>query len=503
MEKQIEQTSLKKQIKNYGIDWEDIKKQVQYIKNGTNFITLERPAKIDDGIITLPNDLLNKLIELYENKITSIKGVKFIPASGAATRMFRFLNEFLLKFDPTKDNFNTWIDSPENKDLKTFYNQLKDFPFYNKLQEVIINKYPSFNSLSEEKKFLLQVKTLINDPEFNYSSKPKGLIPFTQKQNHVLTPVELHIQEAEELFKSTDVHLHFTIDKTFIEEFKSKSTDYSAIEINWSQQEKQTDSLTFNQDNSVYLNENQSPVFRPGGHGALIKNLNSIRADLVFIKNIDNISANNKSLSIKYKKAIGGLLIQLQKKLFKTIDDLNHVDNFDPIIHFLSSELFIEIDSKVFNQLTKLEKKTCLYNLLNRPLRICAMVKNEGQPGGGPFWVKTQMTSNLQIVETAQINTSNIQQYEILKKATHFNPVDIVCSFKNHKNKYFDLNQFIDHNTGFVVEKNLQGQTIKAYELPGLWNGAMANWNTVFVEAPKETFTPVKTVNDLLKPEHL
>jgi hypothetical protein len=247
-------------------------------------------------------------------------------------------------------------------------------------------------------------------------------------------------------------------------------------------------------------------VFRPGGHGALIENLNNLDADIIFIKNIDNIIQNNVEKTALYKKGLAGVLIELQQQTFTYLREIEtqkvEHENIDEIILFLKEKLNTKIsdDFHAFSFENKLSK---IKEALNRPIRVCGMVKNEGEPGGGPFWVRDEKGNlSLQIVESSQVDLTNTHQHKILDSATHFNPVDLVCGIKNYKNEKFDLTQFVDHNTGFIVEKTILDKKIKAYELPGLWNGAMAKWLTVFVQVPLLTFNPVKTVNDLLKPAH-
>jgi hypothetical protein len=246
--------------------------------------------------------------------------------------------------------------------------------------------------------------------------------------------------------------------------------------------------------------------FRPGGHGALIENLNNLDADIIFIKNIDNVIQNTIDKIALYKKALAGILLGLQQQVFKYLYAIDaeeiQQEESEEILLFLEEKLNIRV-SNSFYELSFENKIIELRTILNRPMRVCGMVKNEGEAGGGPFWVKDEYGSiTLQIVESSQVDLSNDNQRGILNASTHFNPVDIVCGIKNYKKEKFDLNQFVDHNSGFIVEKTTFGRAIKSYELPGLWNGAMAKWMTVFVQVPLLTFNPVKTVNDLLKPAH-
>ena len=309
--------------------------------------------------------------------------------------------------------------------------------------------------------------------------------------------------------------MHFTVSEAHQDQFENivatikeqieKKLDTS-INVSYSYQNKNTDTLAVNPDNSPFRNENGELVFRPGGHGALINNLNNLDADLIFIKNIDNVIQNNIKRITLYKKALGGILIELQQEIFTYLNaiDRNEIksENIDEIVFFVTKKLNVVFDSD-FDTLPLEDKISELKKTLNKPIRVCGMVKNEGEPGGGPFWIKNKKgTVSLQIVESSQVNLKDKKQAKIMDSATHFNPVDLVCGIKNYKNEKFNLNDFIDHESGFIVDKNSAGKNIKGYEYPGLWNGAMANWLTVFVQVPLITFNPVKTVNDLLKPAH-
>ena len=309
--------------------------------------------------------------------------------------------------------------------------------------------------------------------------------------------------------------MHFTVSdhhenlfQTIIDNVKQKVENKSKTKvfIKYSHQDKSTDTIAVNANNEPFRNDDGRLVFRPGGHGALINNLNNLDADVVFIKNIDNVIQDHIQEITLYKKGLAGVLLQFQNQIFdilKTIENNTFEENDIPkIIDFLKKKLNIDIVDD-FDKYTLNNKIEFIKNKLNRPIRVCGMVKNEGEPGGGPFWVRSYKGNvSLQIVESSQVEVSNKEQSTILAKATHFNPVDLVCGIKNFKGIKFNLTQFIDHSTGFIVHKNNKGNDLKGYELPGLWNGAMAKWITVFVEVPLITFNPVKTVNDLLKPAH-
>ena len=349
---------------------------------------------------------------------------------------------------------------------------------------------------------------------FDYANKPKGILPFHNYKNHIATPIEEHLIESV-LYASSkgNSNLHFTVSEIHKAQFentlnnvKSKiESEYNkTITINFSHQKTSTDTIAVDLNNIPFRDSKGKLVFRPGGHGALIENLNALDADIVFIKNIDNVIQNESEAIALYKKALAGILIELQIKI------ANYLSKLDEISENEISEIEIFLDKKLnnkvisdFSKYALKHKIIYLKEVLNRPIRVCGMVKNEGEPGGGPFWVNdSKGNTTLQIVETSQIDLSNENQALIATNATYFNPVDLVCAIKDYRGSKFDLREYIDVNSGFIVDKNKDGKPLKGYELPGLWNGAMAKWITVFVEVPLITFNPVKTVNDLLKAAH-
>jgi hypothetical protein len=279
-------------------------------------------------------------------------------------------------------------------------------------------------------------------------------------------------------------------------------------DISFSEQKPSTDIIGVDMDNNPFREDDEKLHFRPGGHGALIENVNDLKGDIIFIKNIDNVVPDRlKEPTYLYKRVIGGLLLRLQEKAHNYLRSLETKNvsaiELNEIISFAVRDLMIELNEQ-FDKMSLAEKCDYLYDRLNRPMRVCGMVKNEGEPGGGPFWVKSDNGEvSLQIVESSQINPNDAAQQKIASGASHFNPVDLVCAVKDYKGRQFDLHNFIDPSTGFISIKSKDGRNLKAQELPGLWNGAMAKWITVFVEVPIITFNPVKTVNDLLRDQHL
>ena len=491
-----------KQFAEKDISEEKVKAQINHFKKGFPFADIIAPATPEKGIIKLKRDEIERMVSFYEEISEKEKIIKFVPASGAASRMFK--NLFALLNDEIRINEDKSFNSAYN-----FFKNIEKFAFWYDLKN-ICDKDTDFHK--DYKKVLTCLLTVSG---LNYGNLPKGLLKFHKYENTSRTPAEEHLSEGSEYAKSgNDVFIHFTVSpehKALFEKhlekavyrFQQKDLNFH---IEFSVQKPSTDTIAVDTSNKPFRNEDGTILFRPGGHGALIENLNDIYADIIFVKNIDNIVPDKvKFDTITYKKALAGILVKTRNKIFDYIKKLEK-DTSDNLIsevkNFLEKRLFITLDN-VFNSKSNIEKATYLKGKLNRPVRVCGMVKNVGEPGGGPFFVKKESGSvSLQIVESAQIDTSNPEKAEIIKNATHFNPVDLVLGIKNYKNEKFDLTKYVDPETGFISQKSKDGKVLKALELPGLWNGAMANWNTIFIEVPISTFNPVKTVNDLLREQH-
>ena len=505
-----------KQISALGISLDKIEGELLLFKLGIPKITLEKPATINDGIVKLSNEEFQSYADFFDTKKDHLKLKKFVPASGAASRMFKFLSEFLNEFDHENETINAYINRKKDKNLPIFLAGIEKFPFYETIKSKVKELTPDYYSLETHEKSYLFIKTMLSQEFFDFANKPKGVLDFHKYATEITTPAEEHLNECAFYASSNSVsHLHFTVSdhhehlfQTIIDTVKQKVEDKSKtkVHVSYSHQDKSTDTIAVAPNNEPFRTENGQLVFRPGGHGALINNLNNLEADVLFIKNIDNVIQNHIKEITLYKKGLAGVLLDLQQQIF---DILRAIDNKEiseatipEIIQFMVQKLNIDV-LEDFDKYTLENKLEFIVSKLNRPIRVCGMVKNEGEPGGGPFWVRSYKGNvSLQIVESSQVETHNTEQAEILAKATHFNPVDLVCATKDYHGEKFDLNQFIDSSTGFIVTKNRNGQELKGYELPGLWNGAMAKWITVFVEVPLITFNPVKTVNDLLKPAH-
>ncbi|WP_445733379.1 DUF4301 family protein [Mariniflexile sp.] len=503
------------QINDSGLTVEKVQSQMELIKSGMSYAHLVEAASIGNGILKIDGNRREEYIRLFDNKCNDLSIVKFVPASGAATRMFNFLFQFLKDFDPNKENIESYIS--KNKDLEVFLSGLEKLPFFEDVVFKIHEVIPDFNGLSYAERSKEFVKTMLDENRLNYGFYPKGLLPFHKYATHVSTAFEEHLMEAS-LYASSkkSANLHFTISDThakmFDDELKYVKEDVEEktnthYKVSFSFQSPSTNTIAITSKDALYRDEAGNLLFRPSGHGALIQNLNTLDFDLIFIKNIDNmvVFGQNKEAS-PHKKLMAGVLLKIQEQTFKYLRKLDEdavlEEEINNIELFVVNRLNVALGN-AYHGLSPEEKMGYLQKKLNKPIRVCGMVKNEGEPGGGPFWVKDENGRvSLQIIEFAQIDFENEEQKYIAKNATHFNPTDLVCGVKNYKGKKFDLTNYIDQKAAFITIKSQNGIDIKALELPGLWNGSMAHWNSIFVEIPVSTFNPVKTVNDLLKPAH-
>ncbi len=485
-----------------GISPKTVEQQINNFKRGFPFVNITKAATINDGIFKLNENEIDTYIRLFEKTSEKEKMLKFVPASGAASRMFKQLFEF-------KDNTTANFDDKGFNSTYNFFQKIEKFAFYDDLKTIC-----SKANFTKDYKQVLDC--LLEENGLNYGNLPKGLLKFHKYENSNRTPAEEHLAEGAEYSNSQGkVNIHFTISPEHKSDFKKHINEVKSIyenmfnvqfNIDFSIQKPSTDTIAVDLHNNPFRNLDDSILFRPGGHGALIENLNDIDADIIFVKNIDNIVPDRlKKDTITYKKALAGLLIEKRNQIFSYINQIQKSLN-DKLIQevkaFLENELFITLDNQ-FDRRSNTEKAKYLIGKLNRPVRVCGMVKNEGEPGGGPFFVQRKSGSvSLQIVEGAQIDINDSEKADIVNHATHFNPVDLITAVKDYKGDVFDLTKFIDPETGFISQKSKDGKDLKAQELPGLWNGAMANWNTLFVEVPISTFNPVKVVNDLLRETH-
>ncbi|KJF45074.1 DUF4301 family protein [Draconibacterium sediminis] len=502
----------KQQIQQRGSKLETVQNQIENFKKGFPYLAIEDAASVGKGIIRLSPEDLKKRGERYDAKIAEgTKALKFVPASGAASRMFKALFQALEDFEnqPHEDVLAA------NRDAAQYVTELNKFAFAEELKKAVADAGEQLSAMNK-------LDYLLNEKGLNYGAKPKGLLKFHSYEDGARTPFEEHLVEGAKYAADKDgkASLHFTVSpehqpgfETLLAEIKERYEEQLGVEfdVTFSQQKPSTDTIAVDLANEPFRNSDGSLLFRPGGHGALIENLNDLDADIIFIKNIDNVVPDRlKQPTIDFKKGLAGVLLKHQEKLFYYQNELNEKHYTALSSNFLAEAAnFLEftLNTKPAKNHYYTEREE-LYQYLkekyNRPLRVCGMVKNEGEPGGGPFWaMNADGTISLQVVESSQIDPDSIQQQDIVHHATHFNPVDLVCAVKNYRGEKYDLTQFTDPATGFISQKSKDGKELKAQELPGLWNGAMSNWNTLFVEVPIETFNPVKTVNDLLRDQHL
>lgn len=499
------------QIKNHGLTVEKIEQDLRHFQNGFPKLKVIKPATLNDGIVQILPKQKQILKDLYQ--ASELEVLKFVPASGAASRMFKLLHQFLDEYPKENLCFEKFINQDLFKELKVFFEALPHIVFYDDLILALKGGGVDLEALSRGNKALELTRQMLADDCFQMAELPKGLIPFHKYPEEKLTAFEEHFYEASTYaVKYKKAKLHFTISKNHLDKFQHKWKEFQPkieletgvdFKVNFSFQHSSTDTVCLNADGDLYRDSDGNILLRPAGHGALIENLNRLKVDLVFIKNIDNVTHQNSVLesnssTSEYKSVLAGLLIQLQEKTFSFLKKLETDAENDDLLKAAIS--FLKKDLNVFSEIKNREE---VIRYLNRPIRVCGMVTNEGAPGGGPFWILNEDGStSLQIVEKSQIDLTQSDQKEKMEASTHFNPVDIVCGLKNYKGEFFDLKQFVDTNKGFIATKFVGGEAVKALELPGLWNGGMAFWNTVFVEVPAESFNPVKTVTDLLKVGH-
>ncbi len=491
-----------------------IASQFYFFQHGIPKIKLNRPATLNDGILPISKKQASDYAASFDVHKNQFKLLKFVPASGAASRMFMFLSEFLNDYKGDHEAIIEYIHRKNDLNLLLFLKSIDKFPFYEDIVQLVKKLFHDYNDWNVDAKNYAFIKIMLSPQYFDFASQPKGILPFHKYKNHTTTAIEEHLIECINYATTNKKSfVHFTVSEEhqkrfeiIISDFKRKNKSQIDIEVSYSYQNKCTDVLAYNIQNAPLRDEHHNLIFRPAGHGALIENLNQLDADLIFIKNIDNVIQHQSEIIVLYKKALAGILVEYQKRIFEYVKILQKEIISDEEIAVLLTFLNTKLSLKVTQDFSNFSQKSqidYLFNALNRPIRVCGMVQNEGEPGGGPFWVADKTGNlSLQIIEASQVSHLDKVQRDMLDNATHFNPVDLVCGIKNHEGNKFNLHDFVDNSTGFIVEKTKNGIPFKAFELPGLWNGAMANWITIFVEVPIITFNPVKTVNDLLKTAH-
>lgn len=475
------------QIASHGLSLRQVEQQIDNFRKGFPYLNIISSATVGNGIRAIDESQADKLRAEYRAVAREVKIEKFVPASGAATRMFKDLFAYVGsgEMNPTVEKVGANLDK---------------FAFAEALSKVV----PEGATLPE-------IIAAIIGEGLEYGAKPKGLVLFHNYPIGARTAFEEHLVEGA-MYASCDgvVNIHFTVSPEHMEGFRALFESVREYyerrydvhyNISMSVQKGSTDTIAVNPDCTPFRDDNGRLLFRPAGHGALIENLNDIDADIIFIKTIDNVAPDaRKGDTIKYKEILAGMLVTTQQQLFRYVKGLEEGSvALGEVLEFVEKELCVRLPESV-KGLPEAELREVLMGVLNRPLRVCGMVRNEGEPGGGPFWAEgADGVVSLQIAESSQISP---EQKHLMAEATHFNPVDIVCATKNYKGEKYDFREYVDASTGFISSKSSAGRNLLAQELPGLWNGAMASWNTLFVEVPISTFSPIKVVTDLLRPEH-
>lgn len=512
----------KAQLEKLNISSDQVERQVNQFKTGFPFSDLVAAATVENGIIKFSEAEVQELIKQFDEDKQYYDILKFIPASGAASRMFKNIYSFVEEYKD-KEIPSDFLRKEKIKpdSIENFFLSIKEFAFYEDLKSKMAENGKEIDTLIQENRLVEIAEFLLENEGLGYGKLPKALLKFHRYKEVSRYAFEEHLVEAayystSETDEGVIAQLHFTVSQEHLDIFKKKVEEvvpkYEALfgvryDITYSVQKPSTDTIAVDMNNEPFRNADGSLLFRPSGHGALIQNLNDLHKEIIFIKNIDNVVPDRlKQTTYDYKKVLGGYLFKLQQQQFEYLNLLDEGclahDEIDEIAKFAKEKLMIDIPN-YFKTYNEIEKIDFLYGKLNRPMRICGMVKNEGEPGGGPYWVRNSNDEvSLQIVESSQIDHKNEKQEAIFQSATHFNPVDLVCATQDFEGNSFDLNDFIDYNTGFISQKSKDGKDLKALELPGLWNGAMADWINIFVEVPIITFNPVKTVNDLLRDNH-
>lgn len=496
-------------ISSAGISLEEIERQLEAFRKGGFPVRLLKPCTSGDGITVIAEEEKPNLVDAFEKARRHGRLMKFVPASGAASRMFREWHLALVngKF-------------PDEASEKHFEQTLRDYAFYDDLEKTAALKRQPLEKMIENKDYKNILALILTDQGLNYGSLPKALLKFHKYPDSSRTAVEEHLVEAAMYVRDDNriARIHFTVsgehEKLVREKLLRVMREYelrydTVFDFDISIQDPATNTIAVDLENMPFHDENGNLVFRPSGHGALLSNLESLDADIVFVKNIDNVAADGqKGDTVFWKKLLAGYLITVQKELFDYLLILENptpsVEKIPEIVKFCENKLNIVLP-EIFEDFTDCEKRQFLFDTLNRPLRVCGMVKNEGEPGGGPFRVENRLNagqSSLQIVEESQIDKKDPQQAAVWSSSTHFNPVDLVCGLNDYRGRKFNLAEFVDNETSIITRKSEKGKDILALERPGLWNGSMAFWNTIFVEAPQTTFSPVKSIIDLLRPAH-
>ena len=511
----------KKQISALKMTEQQAISQIELLKKGVPYLKLDQPCTVGDGIRSVSKEELKELAKIFHEYGKERELLKFVPASGAASRMFKTLFNFYNRYPQIQRDSVALKAQKGDKDsqyLLMFMDGIRKFAFYDDLKSVMYEDDLDADTLIDNGRFKEVIEYLLGQKGLGYAQLPKALLVFHRYPDGNRTAFEEHLVEAAEYVRDVNgmCRLYFTVSpehKQAFESFLGKIKPYYEehygirFSVDFSVQERATDTIAVDLENKPFRLNDGTIFFRPGGHGALIDNLSNIDGDIIFIKNIDNVVHDRlKDQTFQWKRALGGCLIQIQQKIFSYLERLTKEpldeELLDEAIEFAKNDLYI-IPSNSEDVISAKEKQAFLISKFNRPIRVCGMVRNVDEPGGGPFWIKSKDGSlSLQIVENAQIDPKSEEQQSVFRSSMYFNPVDIVCGVRDRHGKAYDLRHYVDPEAALISIKSKDGRELKAMELPGLWNGAMSDWNTIFVEVPLITFNPVKTINDLLREQH-
>jgi hypothetical protein len=504
------------QFRKKGIPKQEVERQLACFRNGFPAMPIVAAATVGNGIHKLEESELADLRSVFERKLKDKRVLKFVPASGAATRMFKELFEFRDRMK-AGEKAEDLLSDRKMAPVASFFANIRRFAFFDALQRVSAARGMGMETLLAQKEYHTILDLLLEKEGLGYGFQPKGLLLFHNYPDGPLTAVEEHMVEGALYARNRNgkVRIHFTVSPEHKAEFKRRvalgakriSRELKVrFDVTYSEQFPSTDTIAVDLENNPFREKDGSILFRPGGHGALLANLNRINADCIFIKNIDNVCHRRfLETTVQYKAALAGKLFSLQDRIFQFLRKLENsytTDLLSDIITFYNKELSTQMP-KEFSQWTQEKKRDYLRKKLDRPVRVCGMVRSDGDTGGGPFHaVNPDGSISLQVVETAQINLKDSHDRKIFESSTHFSPADFALGVRNYAGKKFDLMRYRDPRTGFIAVKSKGGRELKALELPGLWNGSMSDWNTAFIEVPSITFNPVKSVVDLLKDSH-
>ncbi len=503
------------ELRRRGISAYQVESQLQRLRHGVPPITIIRPCRVNDGIVQLRPDQFPHYQQQFESVWQTNRVSKFIPASGAATRMFNDLLKFLSSEASNSSGASPTQAIPQAVDQA--WKRLQDFPFIPDLEAYLHRQgqAPPASQHSHDINTILQ--TVLWTPGLGYADLPKALLPFHRYPEGPRTSLQEHVYEAIRYHPTPaqPVKIHLTVSPQYEQVIKDHlhaiqqalSKQGWKLELTVSIQKPSTDTVALNADNQPFRADDGTLVFRPGGHGALLENLNDCQADIVFISNVDNVVPDHlKDPIVEWRKVLGGYLAELQQHVFHHIQQLSSVPANAKSVQqaeaCILQELLLPLPQS-YRELALPDQATLLKQYLDRPIRVCGVVPNTGDPGGGPFWVAhPEDAPSRQIVEQSQVNPDSEAQQKLFASGTHFNPVDMVCGVRDYQGNPFNLLEYVDPGTGFIGMKSHQGRPLKALEWPGLWNGGMAHWITIFVEIPRANFNPVKTFLDWLHPAH-